>query len=287
MSLMLRLLSVSMVAALSLSAATEKDIVRFVKKGLSSNPNLKVLDVKVLEKQPVYKLPDWDAFIVQFKLTVKEGNREKNVTDTDILFAKDRFVAPDLLDVKTNRSIKNRIVRSLDSSFYDDAHFLLGHKNAKHKLVVFSDPLCPFCREVVPKLFETVKKHPDLFALYYYHLPIQSLHPASVPLAKAIIYLKEHGNKEAIEKIYKTEFNYEEKDEKKVLDELNKKLGIRLSVAQINQPQIVAELHSDMQKARELMIKGTPTLFVDGKYDITRSMYKKYLPKSEQKKSKK
>ena len=283
MSLMWRLLSVSLVATLSLSAATEKDIVRFVKKGLSSNPNLKVLDVKVLEKQPLKQLPGWEAFIVQFDLTVKNGNNERNVTDTDILFAKDRFVAPDLLDVKTNRSMKSRIVRSLDSSFYDDAHLLFGNKNAKHKLVVFSDPLCPFCREVVPKLFEVVKKHPDLFALYYYHLPIRSLHPASVPLAKAIIYLKEHGNKKAIEKIYKTEFDYAQKDEKKVLQELDKKLGIKLSVDQINDPKIVAELRSDMQKASKLMIKGTPTLFFDGKYDRTRSMYKKYLPKKSEK----
>ncbi len=281
MSLMLRLLSISSALAFTLSAATEKDIVKFVKKGLKSNPNIvKVLDVKVLEKQPVYKLEDWDAFIVRFRLQVKEGNQEKNVTNTDILFAKDRFVAPDLLDVKTNRSIKSRIVRSLDASFYDEAHHIFGNKNAKHKIVVFSDPLCPFCREVVPKLFETVKKYPDTFALYYYHLPIQSLHPASVPLAKAIIYLKEQGKRDLIEKIYKTDFDYAQRDEQKVLDELNKKLGLHLTKEQINQPQIVNELNEDMKKAQELMIHGTPTLFFDGKYDLLRDRYKKFIPKS-------
>jgi thiol-disulfide isomerase/thioredoxin len=265
---------------LSLSAATEKDIVKFVKRGLSSNEGLKVYDIKVVQKQPLDILPGWEAFIVEFTIGVNKGGKEQNVTDRDILFAKDRWVSPDLLDVKTNRSFKNKIVLNLDESFYDDRHLIFGNKNAKHKLVVFSDPLCPFCREVVPKLFEVAKKYPDTFALYYYHLPIESLHPASVPLAKAIIYLKEHGKRELIEKIYKTEFNYEEKDEGKVLKELNKKLGLNLTREQINQPKILNELEEDMTKAKKLMIKGTPTLFVDGKVDRRREAYKKFIPKS-------
>ena len=276
---MWKLLSVSVIGAAVLFGATVKDIQKFVKRGLSSNPNLKVYKVKVLEKQPVPELPGWEAFFVEFQIGLKRGNQEKNITQTDILFAKGRFVAPDLVDVKTNSSYKRRLIRSLDSSFYDKTHLLYGLPNAKHKLVVFSDPNCPFCKEVVPKLIEVAKKYPNTFALYYYHLPLKALHPASIPLAKAIIYLKRHGDKEAIEKIYKSDFDYAQKDEKKVLAELKKKLGIELTPKQINEPEVVNELKSDMQKAQKLMIHGTPTLFVDGKYDRTRSLYKKYIPK--------
>ncbi len=288
MSLMLRLLSLSVAAGLALSAATEKDVIKFVKRGLSSNPNLKVYDVKVVEKIPLEKPKGWDAYVVDFSIGIKRPTGEENVTQRDTLFVHDRYVAPDLVDIKTNRSMKTRIVLSVDKSFYNDEHLIYGDKNAKHKIVVFSDPLCPFCREVVPKLFEAAKKHPDTFALYYYHLPIKSLHPASVPLAKAIIYLKKKGNKSAIEKIYKTDFNYEEKDEKKVLAELDKKLGLKLTSEQINQPWVVRELESDMKKAKDLMVKGTPTIFFDGKYDRTREKYLKYLPASQrlQKKTK-
>ncbi len=281
MSLMWRLLSVSVAAALSLGAATEKDVIKFVKRGLSNNPDLKVYKVDIVEKIPLEKPKGWDAYVVKFKIGLKRPGREENVTQRDILFVHDRYVAPDLVDIKTNRSMKTRIVLSVDKSFYDREHLIFGNPDAKHKIVVFSDPLCPFCREVVPKLFEAAKKHPDLFALYYYHLPIEALHPASVPLAKAIIYLKKQGNKEAIEKIYKTEFNYEEKDEKKVLAELDKKLGLKLTPQQINQPWVVAELQEDRRKAKELMVRGTPTVYFDGKYDRTRKMYLKYLPKSE------
>jgi len=281
MSLTLRLLSVSAALALALSAASEKDVIKFIKRGLESNPTIKVYEVKIKEKQELERPKGWEAYVVDFTIGIRRGSQEQNITQTDILFTHDRFVAPDLMDIKTNRSLKDRIVLSLDESYYDKAHHLYGSERAKHKIVVFSDPLCPFCREVVPRLFDVAKKHPDLFALYYYHLPIESLHPASIPLAKAIIYLKAKGNKEAIEKIYKTDFDYEEKDEKKVLQELHKKLGIRLTTAQINEPWVVEELEQDRKKAKKLMIRGTPAVFFDGKFDRRRNAYEKYLPKEQ------
>ena len=279
MSLMWRLLSASAVVSLSLWATTQQDVVKFVQRGLSQNPMLKVYSVKVVGKQELPKPKGWEAYVVEFNIGVKRRNGEQNLTQRDILFVKGRYVAPDLVDIKTNRSMKTRVVLNVDKSFYNEEHHIFGNKNAKHKIVVFSDPLCPFCRETVPKLFEVAKKYPDTFALYYYHLPLKRLHPASVALAKAIIYLKRHGNKKAIEKIYKTEFDYAEHNESKTLQELEKKLGLKLTKEQINQPEIINELKSDEQKAMRLMVRGTPTLYFDGKLDRSRSEYKKYIPK--------
>lgn len=279
MLLMWRLLSVSVLCAVALQAATTKDVVKFVKRGLGSNPNLKVYDVKIIDKIALENPKGWDAYAVQFKIGVKRGNKEQNLTQMDILFANDRYVAPNFVDIKTNRSLKQRIVLNFKESFYDKKHLIFGNENAKHKIVVFSDPLCPFCREVVPKLFEAAKKYPDIFALYYYHLPIRSLHPASVPLAKAIIYLKKQGNKSAIEKIYKTEFDYSQKDEDKVLQELDQKLGLKLTKEQINQKWVRDELQYDQSLARKLLIHGTPAVFLDGRFDPSRKKYLKYIPK--------
>ncbi len=291
MSLMLRLLSVStalvLVSNLALAKDVKKDpnkdVIKFIKRGLESNPSIKeVQEVRIIERQPLDKPKGWEAVVVEFKLTLKKRNgKEENITQSDIIFVNGRYVSPDLIDIKTNRSLKDRIVLSLDESFYDKKHLIFGNEDAKHKIVVFSDPLCPFCREVVPELFKVAQEHPDLFALYYYHLPIQSLHPASVPLAKAIIYLKEKGDRKAIEKIYKEEFDYKETNEEKVIQELNKKLGLNLTTKDINQPWVVQELQEDMKKAQEQMVKGTPAVFFDGKFDRMRQEYKKYLPKKE------
>ncbi len=282
---MLRLLSVSTLGAVALAAAPmnkmDKDVINFVKRGLGANPGLTVYEVKILDKVPLDRPAGWTAYAVEFKLGLKKKNQERNITQSDILFVKDRYVAPDLVDIKTNGSLKRRIVLNFKDSYYDDEHLIFGHKNAKHKIAVFSDPLCPFCREVVPKLFEAAKKHPDIFALYYYHLPIRTIHPASVPLAKAIIYLKKHGQKSAIEKIYKTPFDPSQNNEAKVLEELHKKLGIKLTKEQINSPDILSELHHDEELAEKLLVHGTPAVFVDGRFDRKREKYKEYLPKSE------
>ncbi len=282
---MLRLLSVSVLAGAALFAAPmskmDKDVIKFVKRGLGANPGITVYEVKILDRVPLDRPAGWTAYAVEFKLGLKKKNQERNITQSDILFVKDRYVAPDLVDIKTNGSLKRRIVLNFKESYYDDEHLIFGRKNAKHKIVVFSDPLCPFCREVVPKLFEAAKKHPDTFALYYYHLPIRAIHPASVPLAKAIIYLKKRGDKSAIEKIYKTPFDPTQSDESKILEELHKKLGIKLTSEQINRPDILSELHHDEELAEKLLVHGTPAVFVDGRFDRKREKYKQYLPKSE------
>ncbi|BAF70131.1 DsbA family protein [Nitratiruptor sp. SB155-2] len=276
---MWRLLSVSALCAVALQAATTKDVIKFVKRGLGSNPNLKVYDVQIVDKIALENPKGWDAYAVQFTIGVKRGKKEQNLTQMDILFANDRFVAPDFVDIKTNRSLKQRVVLNFKESFYDKDHLIFGNEKAKHKIVVFSDPLCPFCREVVPKLFEAAKRYPDTFALYYYHLPIRSLHPASVPLAKAIIYLKKLGNRSAIEKIYKTDFDYAQKDESKVLKELDQKLGLKLTKEQINKKWVVDELKHDEILAKKLLVRGTPAVFLDGKFDPSRKKYLKFIPK--------
>ncbi len=286
----LRLLSISALAALTMLAAPlqakeyktkDSDVVKFVKRGLGSNPGLTVYSVKILDKVPLEEPKGWTAYAIEFHLGLKRKNKEQNITQSDILFVNGRYVAPDLINIKTNESLKHSVVLNFQDSYYDADHLLFGHENAVHKIAVFSDPLCPFCRQVVPKLFRIAKKYPDTFALYYYHLPIKMLHPASVPLAKAIIYLKKHGNKKAIERIYKTDFNYRETDEAKVIAALDKKLGLKLTVKDINTPDILNELHHDEELAEKLLVHGTPAVFVDGKFDRRRTLYKKYIPKSD------
>jgi len=72
--------------------------------------------------------------------------------------------------------VKSQLKPDLDPNIYDDKHLIAGDKDAKHKLVVFSDPQCPFCKEIVPNMYKIVKEYPKRFALYYYHMPLLRLH---------------------------------------------------------------------------------------------------------------
>jgi len=69
----------------------------------------------------------------------------------------------------------------------DDA-LVLGSPEAKIKAVVFTDPECPYCRELHHELKEIVRQRKDIaFYIKLFPLPI---HPNAYPTAKAIVCAK-------------------------------------------------------------------------------------------------
>jgi len=69
----------------------------------------------------------------------------------------------------------------------DDA-LLLGAKKAKVKIVVFTDPECPFCKQLHDELREVVRRDPDIaFLIKLYPLP---MHPEAYDKAKSIVCAK-------------------------------------------------------------------------------------------------
>lgn len=279
MSSMLRLLSISILLSIFSYAATDAQIIKFVKRGLSKNPALKVKSVKIVDKQTLENPKGWEAYFIKFDLILKKGKQQIEISQDDIIFAKDGFISPDFIDLKTNRSIKYNLSPRVGDEYYNKKHLLLGNENAKHKLILFSDPNCPFCKEVVPEVIETVKKYPDTFVLYYYHLPLLQLHPGSLPICKVMVLLQKDKKIDLIKKIYELDFDYEQKDEKKVLEELNKKLGTDFTLKDINQDWVKKQIKDDMKMAENILVKGTPTLFIDGKKDPSREKYKDFIPK--------
>jgi protein-disulfide isomerase len=162
----------------------------------------------------------------------------------------------------------------LPDAYYDDAHLLYGNKNAAHKLVVFSDPDCPFCRQDVPRIIEDVKKNPDKLALYYYHMPLLRLHPVSDVLTRIMEVLQKQGKIDDALKMYKLKINYRERNATKILAAVKKQFGIDIPEAEINKPEIKDAVNADTDKGKKMMINGTPTVYYDGKFDDTRIQYK-------------
>ncbi|NPA28167.1 MAG: DsbA family protein, partial [Epsilonproteobacteria bacterium] len=167
----------------------------------------------------------------------------------------------------------------LGSEYYDDAHLIAGNKNAEHKIVVFSDPQCPFCQQYVPKIYEDVKKNPDKFALYYYHMPLTRIHPVSDTLTRAMEHLQKQGKIDDAMKMYNLKIDVREKDEKKILAEIKKQFNIDIKPEDINKEEIKKAIKNDIYKANKAMITGTPTVYIDGKFDPSVTGYQKYIKK--------
>ncbi|MBD3794805.1 MAG: thioredoxin domain-containing protein [Epsilonproteobacteria bacterium] len=277
MSLMSKSLSLLLLATLSINASTsQSEVVDYIKNNLVKNSRVKVDKVEVIEKQAIKD--GWEVYFVNIHATVQE---DANIFDKKVvpetLFVKDGMATNMLLDMKTGDNYKESIRPKLKGDIYSDKHLLAGDKNAEHKVAVFSDPQCPFCQEIVPELYETVKKNPKKIALYYYHLPLKSIHPVSLTITKVMLLEQAKGNMDGVIKLYNLQISPEETDETKILAEIKKQFGMSYTVAQINEKKILDAQKEDEEIATKSMISGTPTIYIDGKWDKTREEYKKLL----------
>ncbi|WP_151950216.1 DsbA family protein [Aliarcobacter butzleri] len=267
-----KILSLSVILSASLFA-NDSTVVDFEKKRVAQNPNVKVKDVKVNTKKDL-PLAGWNGYILDVEAIVQE----KSLKVKDILFSNGDYIALDLIDAKTGKSLKDLVTPNLTSNYYDKTKLIAGNHNAKDKIVIFSDPLCPFCMEYIPEVINYVNKNNDSIALYYYAFPLVQIHPASEALSKIIEVAKNKGVKDIELKAYKTDwetyFSPKENDEKKILEAFNKELKTNIKLEEIASKDINEKLSKDMSMGEEVMVTGTPTIFVNGVKDTTRELYK-------------
>ncbi|WP_245541263.1 DsbA family protein [Sulfurimonas hongkongensis] len=272
---MLKLLLSTLIVSSCLEANTNADMEAFLKKSFSANPNILKLDVKVHKKIKLDQVDGWSAFIVNVDANVKDKQGSRDINQKMIWFSNGTTISPDLIDLKTGKSLKDSVSPSFESSHYKKQNLIYGNADATHRVAIFSDPLCPFCRDFVPKAIEYMKKSPKKFALYYYHFPLESLHPAALTLVKAATAAELKGEKDVVLKLYKVEVDARERDESKILAAFNKSLKTNITLQDIKSKSVVQHYTSDMKIASELMVNGTPTVFFDDKIDKTKAKYQK------------
>ena len=272
MSLMQKLL-VTIIALGSILSANEAQVKSFLQKGIGSNPNIVSLDISVINQIPLEKPKGWDAYIIQLKGTAKMGAQTKPISQRTIYFVGDGLIASDLYDLKSGQKLNSSISPAFKDKYYDAEHKLFGDKDAAHKVVIFSDPLCPFCRSYVPEALTYMKKYPRTFEVYYYHFPLRSLHPAAVPLVKAAFVAEQNGVANVVENLYKVTVDGREKNVQKVLNAFNTVQGTKVSLSDISNPSIEAKYKHTMDVAEEHLVNGTPSVFFDGKKDASKMQY--------------
>lgn len=275
MSLMSKL-SMSMIAAtVALSAGmSDKELTKYFKKFIVNNPSVKVTGVEVLDVQKIPEHPGWEAYLTNMKLR----HNDKDVSAPQIVFVNGSLISPRLIDFKSGKDYGKELKPKMPVSLYDDAHLLFGNKDAKHKVVIFSDPQCPFCMEIVPEIMRAAKAHPETFALYYYHLPLMRIHPVSGILVRVMHVAQEKGQNDAVEKLYSLEIDARETNVDKVLAAVKKHSGFVVTKAEIDAKSVKDAIETDEKAAARMMISGTPTVYLDGEWDKRRDGYESLIP---------
>jgi thiol:disulfide interchange protein DsbC len=63
---------------------------------------------------------------------------------------------------------------------------IVGDQGAKNRVIVFSDPDCPYCRKLHTEMKEIIKKRKDI-AFYIKLFPLVKLHPQAYEKSKAVL----------------------------------------------------------------------------------------------------
>ncbi len=273
MSLMSKLLMSTVVATVALSANTQpnkEELLKYIKSSVVKNPQVKVEGVTIIESKVDKKLPGWTILLTTLDLEYEK----KEIHAPEIMFIKDGLITGSLVNLKTGENYRETIKPTLPESYYDDAHLLFGNKDAKHKIVIFSDPQCPFCQSLVPKVFTAAKENPTTIAIYYYHLPLLRIHPVSAILTR-IMHVAQHESKlDVVEKIYSLKIDAKETDMTKILSAVKSHTGYSISADAVNKKEVSDALKADTDKATRMMVGGTPTIYIDGVLDKDRNGYK-------------
>lgn len=283
-SLMLKLLIITLTSSLTLFAATkdETKVADFFKNSLHGNKNFTLKDVSISATQKIENLENWKAYFVKISLHVKAENKDVDIDD--IVFSNGEFLTKELFNLSLNEDVKHLVAPSLKDTLHDKKHLIEGSLEAKTKFLVFSDPYCPFCVSFMPIIIEFVRKYPNDFGLYYYHLPLTTIHPSAPTLIKAMEVAKEKGVEDVIYRTYKQKFKNSRDKKEKVLKDFNDFFKLNISMKELETKKMNESLQNDIKVSKEMMVRGTPTLFVNGKLDPKREKLLEFIHQYEGKK---
>ncbi len=269
--LSLSVASILLSSTLLATVAVDKKVLDFEKLRLSQNQGISLKNVEITTKEAL-PIKGWYGYVLNIQADV-EGRGAISVND--MVFTNGDAFTMELINMKTGQSFKDLLMPKVTKDFYKKDHLIAGDENAKNKVVVFSDPLCPACQQSMPAIIN-VAKAKDI-ALYYYHFPLLTIHPAADTVSKAMIIAKQKGIKDIEEKVYKANFSKyfsaRDTDVKVILDGFNKTFKTNITLAEINKKSISHEIDTDVKMGEDVMVQGTPTLFVNGINDQDRSLF--------------
>ena len=274
----MKLLSVS-VASILLSSSLlatpqiDKKVLDFEKLRLSQNQSITLRNVNIATKKAL-PIKGWYGY----RLTVEADVPGRGpISVNDMVFSDGEAFTMELINMKTEQSFKELLLPKVTDVFYKKSHLVAGDEKAKNKVVVFSDPLCPACQQSLPAIINIANDTSKDIALYYYHFPLLSIHPAADTVSRAMIVAKQKGIKDIEAKVYAANFNKyfnaKQTDVKIVLDGFNKALKTNITQDELNKIDVIDELATDVKMGEDVMVQGTPTIFVNGVNDRERSLF--------------
>jgi protein-disulfide isomerase len=142
-------------------------------------------------------------------------------------------------------------------------------------LVEFADFECPFCQKLAPELDSLWEKHKDKVLFVYKFMPL-SMHPHGELAARAAIAAQAQGKFwEMHHQLFANGQHLEQSD----VEGYAKAIGLDVARfrADMQSAATSARLDADRKLADQLQVKGTPTIYIDGRQYDTKADIEQWL----------
>ncbi len=146
-----------------------------------------------------------------------------------------------------------------------------GPANAPVTMLEFADYQCPFCARNLPLVKQVLDAYPTQVKFVYKEFPLTSIHQHAMGASKAAVAAQRQGKFwEMHDKLFE---NYQKLDPES-LKKYAAEVG--LDVAQwekdMASPEVDKQVQEDMRVARAADVRGTPSMFINGKRVTNRSL---------------
>lgn len=145
-----------------------------------------------------------------------------------------------------------------------------GPENAPVTIVVFSDFQCPYCSKLEPLVEQVRLNHPEQVKVVFKNYPLRS-HQYARYAALASLAAHKQGK---FWKFHDQLFANQQKLSPQLVKNLAVALGLDLALfdKDLKSPQLTAQLNRDLIDARNVGVRGTPTVFINGRLLADRSI---------------
>jgi protein-disulfide isomerase len=146
-----------------------------------------------------------------------------------------------------------------------------GPADAPVTIVEFSDYQCPFCARSEPLVKEALGAYPSQARLVYKHFPLTAIHPQALPAALAAAAAQKQGKFwEMHEKLFANQRALAPEQ----IAQYAREIGLDMArfESDIQSDTVKAAVQEDVQLGQRAGVRGTPTIFVNGKILQNRSL---------------
>ena len=146
-----------------------------------------------------------------------------------------------------------------------------GPTDAKVTITEFSDYQCPFCAQADALIEQVLAAYPKDVRFVYKQFPLTSIHPNAMPASKAALAAGKQGKYWEMHKVLFQNSRALGADQ---LKEYAKQVGLDVPKweADMNSQAITDQINAEMREATSAEVRGTPSIFVNGKRLQNRSM---------------